>query len=428
MAWGWLPEQARDMLDVLAVRLLGNLHGARAHMRAPAALPVISVCGACAQGGDDDAGGSDGALTLEEHVAAVQTQCTAMAHFMQTQRELGAMHRQRTEALCGDLSWFAGVLQESFANAETSYVAANVPERPCECTDLAALCAYVCDMLQFIVTLGCTCPGASQIEHVRHSVHEAARLSAQLPCAMDQHEVRFAVACMFAVVHQIKIPVDDMLQKTLARAGDAQTCDDAWLDALMRPSRPLVESLTDRFKALEERYEEEQAPDLCGFARLSIRKEAWSAFDGDCVQELITLLGHLQHGHAVVRTALAQAAAACVLDAHFAPHTQKRLTYARLHEGFLETAQAAFRREHEEWAATVRHANTVQRAARRAMLICQSAFERGSLHTTCDPQEPFEFVEHNIPTLFAHHHKGPICDLLARCAVSEYANCQAGRK
>ena len=343
----------------------------------------MRVCGAYAQGDEADAGSVPGACTLEEHAAAVQDQCTAIAQFMLRLRERSRMHQERTAGLCGGLSRFASVLHGAFGNAQTSYAAGDVPECPLDGTDLGALCAYVCSMLEFIAALGCTTAGASSVQQVWRSMQQAARLSVQLPCAIHENEMKFVVVCLFAVVHQVEVPVDDMLAMALAQDGGVQVCDDVYLESFMLSSRTTADTSADRFAALEASYEEEQVPSLDVFARLCIRKEAWSAFEGDSVQGLIALLESLERAHTTVAGALTQVATVCGVNMQFAPHMPKRLTYAQLHGTLLDAAQAAVALEQQEWAATVRHANAVQRAARRTMLIWQSAFEPGTLPTPC---------------------------------------------
>jgi len=377
------------------------------------------VRGANEQGGEADAGSSHGACTLEEHVAAVQEQCTAMEQFMRQLRELDATHQQRTADLHRAVSCFASVLQEAVGNAATSYVAREVPACPRESTDLGALCAYVCHMLEFIATLGCTSAGASPVEQVRRAMKQASALSAQLPCAMDKHATQFAVACVFAVVHQTEVPVDEMMAKALAADDAVEACDGVHLESLMRSCRAPADAPADRYAALAASYHEEALPDPAGFARLGIRREAWSALEGDSVQGLISLLVRLEQAHATVSAELTHVAQVCDAETQFAPHGPQKLTYAHLHGTFLKVAQAGVALEHERWAATVRHATAVQGAARRTMLIWQSAsIEPGLPPAHCDQQNCFDFVERNIPKCCADHHRTAVCDLLAR-----YARC-----
>ena len=414
MPYAWLPAQARDMLEVLSVRPSCRLQAVCARSSC-----CDRVHGARAQGGEADAGSSDGACTLEEHVAAVQQQCTAMEHFMRQLRELDATHQQRTAELRGAVSCIASLLHEAFGNAATSYVGGEVPACPRESTDLGALCAYACHMLEFIATLGCTSAGASPVEQVRRAMQQATVLSAQLPCAIDKHSTQFAVACVFAVVHQTEVPVDEMMTKALAADDAVEACDGVYLESLMRSGRPPVDAAADRYAALAASYHEEALPGLAGFARLGIRHEAWSALEGDCVQGLISLLERLEQAHARVSAVLAHVAEVCEVNTQFAPYVPQKLTYAQLHGTFLRVAQAGVALEHERWACTVRHANAVQGAARRTMLIWQSAFiEPVLLDGQRDHANFFDFVERNIPKCCADHHKTAVCDLLAR-----YARC-----
>jgi hypothetical protein len=227
--------------------------------------------------------------------------------------------------------------------------------------------------------------------------------------------LKFAVACIFAVVHQTEVPVDEMQRRARAQADDLETCDEACLESLMCPPRSLTQTCTGHFAALRAAYAEEPAPDLSGFAPLFVGNEACAALDGGCLQALVDFLTSLQQAHATVHAALAQAVSACELDVHFSPHTGERVTYARLREVFLAAASAAVGREHQAWASTVQHANAVQRAARRTMLIWQGAFERPlNPLTICDEPEPIFFVLDSIPSWRSHHHKAAVSDLLAR--------------
>lgn len=374
------------------------------------------VRGARAQAGEAEAGSRHGACTLAEHVAAVEYQCDAMEQFMRRLRELDATHQQRTADLLTALSCFASVLHEAFGNAATSYVAGQVPACPRESTDLGALCEYVCRMLEFIATLGCTSAGAWPVEQVRRAMKQATALSALLPCAMDKHATQFAVACVFAVVYQTEVSVDDMMAKALAADDAVEACDGDHLESLMRSCRAPAGAPEDRYAALAASYHEEALPGLAGFARLGIRREALSALEGDSVQGLISFLVQLEQAHATVSAVLTHVAQVCGAETQFAPHGPQKLTYAHLHGTFLKVAQEGVALEHERWAVTVRHATAVQGAARRTMLIWQSAsIEPGLPPADCDQQNCFDFVERNIPECCADHHRTAVCDLLARC-------------
>ena len=259
-------------------------------------------------------------------------------------------------------------------------------------------------------------------------MQQASALSAQLPCAMDKHATQFAVACVFAVVHQTEVPVDEMMAKALAADDAVEACDCVHLESLMRSCRAPADAPADRYAALAACYHEEALPDPAGFARLCIRREAWSALEGDSVQGLISLLAQLEQAHATVSAALARVLQVCDADTQFAPHVPQKLTYAQLHGTFLRVAQAGVALEHGRWAATVQHATAVQGAARRTMLIWQSAFIGPGLPPAhCEQQNCFDFVERNIPECCADHHKTAVCDLVARythcsllCSVFTY--------
>ena len=335
-----------------------------------------------------------------------------MVECMQTLRGVAAKHRQRRLALCGNLWRFACDLHHSFGDLQTSYVARDIPQCPDDDTDLPGLSVYVCRMLEFMVAWGCTAAGASHIENVRRSMHQTARLSAQVPCALDTHSARFAVACLLAVAHQTPIPVDAMLQKAIARADAVEPCSDTELEMLLLSMRKLPEAPTDSFAALDESFDEEQGADLNGFVKLSIAKEACCALDGDSVQELIGFIARLEQGYAAASGALAHTATACGLDVQFSPHTSERLSYAQLHAAFMQAFKAAQVHEEKAWAETVRDAKHSQQAARRAMLILQAAFEHKP--TICDEPKPFTFLKRNIPNCRTHHHLGAVCEVLER--------------
>ena len=359
---------------------------------------------------------SHGASTLEAYVQAVEQQCADMAKFVAQQRQLAALHQQRTAALRSDLGRFADILRDSLGKPETNYAAKDMemPQRPSDDADLAGLCSYVyrmLDSLNFMVACGCTSSGVSRVESIHNTLHKVSRLGAELHCTVDVPTIKFAIACLFAIVDQRPAPIDAMLARATAAANDAETWSKGELAGLMEYPGELPQEHRERFPALEESFDEEHAVDLSGFARLWIEPEALGAFDGESVQGLVCLLGRLEQAHAAVRTALAQARVACSLDVHCG---REALTYAQLHGAFLEAAKALTSQENEHWVETACHTSNTRQAARRTMLLCQKAFEPDSMSPVCDEPEPFGFLVEKLPKCRSHTHVGAVCDAMTR--------------